>query len=73
MKEDPLRRAPLVGGNDVLEPSQVLNDIAEAIEGPASRVGLVALHNGPPLRGRHGAGAGVGEQVDQHIGGGKQK
>ena len=34
----------------------------------ASRVGFVAAHHGRPLAGRHGAGAGIGEKIDQNVG-----
>ena len=67
VEEDALGGAALVGRDDVAEPGQVLDHVAEAEEGAAPRVGLVALHDRAPLRGRHRAGAGVGEEVDEHV------
>ena len=49
------------------KPREVVHDVPEAEEGPASRVRLVALHDRAPLRGRHGARPGVGEEVDEHV------
>ena len=45
----------------------------EAVEAAAAGVALVALHDRGPLVRGHGAGAGVGEQVDEHIVGGEQE
>ena len=67
VEEDPLGGAPLVGRDDVLEAGQVLHDVAEAVEGAAAGVGLVALHERAPLRGRHRARPGVGEEVDEDV------
>jgi hypothetical protein len=43
------------------------------VEAFASGVRLVALHDACPLVGGHGAGAGVGEQVDEDVVGFKQE
>ncbi len=48
-------------------------EFAEAIEAAAAGVAFVALHDGGPLMGGHGAGAGIGEQVDEHVVGGQEK
>ena len=67
LEEDPLGRAPLVRGDDVAKPGEVLHDGLEAIKRSAAGVRLVALHQRAPLRRRHRAGAGVGEQIDQDV------
>jgi len=65
--------ASLVRGNHMLIAEDVLDRIAKTIEAAAARVALVTLHDRRPLPRGHGAGAGVGQQVDEHIVGGKQK
>ena len=72
-EEDALSRAALVGGNDVPVTEDVLDGIPETVEAAAARVALIAFHDGGPLMGRHGAGAGIGEQVDEDIVGGQEK
>ena len=47
--------------------------VAEVIEAAAARVTLVAFHDAGPLMRRHGAGAGIGEQVDEHVVGGQEE
>ena len=47
--------------------------ISEAIEAAAAGVAFVAFHDGGPLMSRHGAGAGVGEQVDEDIVSGQEE
>src|SRR6185437_6190428 len=66
-KENSLRGAALVCGNDMLEPEDLLNRVAKTIEAAAAGIALVTFHNGRPLVCGHGAGAGVGEQVNEHI------
>ena len=72
-EEDALGGAALVRGNDVLVAEDVLHGIAEAVEAAAAGVAFVAFHDGGPLMGGHGAGAGVGEQIDEHVVGGQQE
>ena len=72
-EQDALGGAALVGGDHVLVAEDVLHGVAEAIEAAAAGVALVAFHDGGPLVRGHGAGAGVGEQVDEDIVGGQQK
>jgi hypothetical protein len=73
VKQDALGRAALVRGDDVPEARERLHDVAEAVEGAAPGVGLVALHQRAPLGGGHRAGARVGEQVDEHVVGMERK
>ena len=68
-EQDLLRRATLVGWDDVLERKEVLDALQEAVPGRRAGVRLVASLDPGPLLGGHGARAGIGEQVDQHIGG----
>ena len=72
-EEDALGGAALVRGNHVLVAEDVLDGILEADEAAAARVALVAFHDGGPLVRGHGAGSGVGEQVDQDVVGGEKK
>ena len=72
-EQNALGGAALVRRNHVLIAEDVLHGVAEAVEAAAAGVALVALHDRRPLVGGHGAGAGVGQQVDQHIVGGEQK
>ena len=72
-EEDALGGAALVRGDDVLVAEDVLDGIFEAVEAAAAGVALVAFHDGGPLVGGHGAGAGVGEQIDEHIVGREQE
>jgi hypothetical protein len=51
----------------------VLDGVAEADEAAAAGIALVAFHDGGPLVGGHGAGAGVGEQVDEDVVGREQE
>ena len=50
-----------------------LDGFFEVVEALAARVALVAFHDSGPLMRGHGACAGVCEQVDQNVFGGKQK
>ena len=73
VEQNPLGRASLVCRDDVAEAGEVLDDALEAVERPAPGIGLVALHQRAPLRGRHRAGAGVGQQVDEDVVGAQQE
>ena len=66
-EEDALGGAALVRGDDVLVADDVLDGVAETVEAAAAGVALVAFHDGGPLMGGHGAGAGVGEEIDEYI------
>ena len=72
-EQDALGGAALVRGDDVLVAEDVLDGVAETIEAAAAGVALVAFHDRRPLMRGHGAGAGVGEQIDEHIVGWKQE
>ena len=72
-EEDALGGAALVGGDDVRVAEDVLHGVAEAIEAAAAGIALVAFHDGGPLMGGHGAGAGVGEEVDEDVVGREQE
>ena len=72
-KEDALGGTSLMGGDYVLVAADVLDGIAKTIEAAASGIAFVAFHDGGPLVGGHGAGAGVGEQVDEDIVGVEEK
>ena len=72
-EEDALGGASLMGGDDVTVAEDILNGILEAVEAAAAGVAFVAFHDGGPLVRGHGAGAGVGEQVDQDIVGGEKE
>ena len=72
-EQNALGGAALVRRNHMLIAEDVLDGIAEVVEAPAAGVALVALHDRRPLLGRHGAGARIGEQIDEHIVGRKQK
>ena len=66
-EQDALGGAALVGGDHVAEAGEVVGHALEAEEALAAGVGFVAAHHGRPLLGGHGAGAGIGEQVDQDV------
>ena len=66
-EQDALGGPALVRGNDMTIAEDVLDRVAKAVEAPAAGVTFVAFHDGGPLVGRHGAGAGVGQQVNQHV------
>ena len=72
-EQDALGGASLMGGDDVTVAEDVLDGILEAVEAAAAGVAFVAFHDGGPLVRGHGAGAGVGEQVDQDIVGGEEE
>ncbi len=70
-EQDALGGPALMGGNYMSETEDVLDRLLEAIETLAAGVAFVALHDRGPLVGGHGAGTGIGEEVDENIGGGK--
>jgi hypothetical protein len=44
-----------------------LHDLLQPVETARAGVALVAFHDGAPLAAGHGAGAGIGQPVDQHV------
>ena len=72
-KQDALGGASLVRRNHVFVAENILNGTSEAVEAAAAGIAFIALHDGGPLVGRHGAGARIGQQVDEHVVGLKQK
>ena len=57
----------LVCGKHVGKSGQHLYSIFQPVERTGAGITLVALHDGGPLLVAHGACAGVGKQVDEHI------
>ncbi len=72
-EEDALGGAALVGGNHVAEAGEIVDHALQAEKAFAAGVGFVAAHQGGPLLGGHGAGARIGQQVDQDVAGLDQK
>ena len=72
-EEDALGGASLVGGDDVGVAEDALHGVAEADIAAAAGITLIALLDGSPLIDGHGPGAGVGQQIDQHIIGREKK
>ena len=68
-EQNALGGAALVRGDHVAEAGQLVGRPLEAEEALAAGVGFVAAHHRRPLLGGHGAGAGIGEQVDQDVAG----
>jgi hypothetical protein len=66
-EEDALGRPALVGGHEVGVAGQVPDHRLEPVEAAGPGVALVAEHDGRPLPGAHGAGARVGEPVEEHV------
>ena len=62
-----LGRAALVRRDDVLEARDVGDGVLHVVERAGAAVALVAHHHGAPLAVAHGAGAGVGEEVDVDV------
>ena len=59
--------AALVRGHKKLHAGDVLDDFFKPVKAARAGVTLVAFHDGAPLAAGHGAGAGVGQPVNQHI------
>jgi hypothetical protein len=66
-EQDLLGGAALVGRDDVGEREQLLHRRLEAVPRRRAGVALVAVLHRRPLIARHRAGAGVGQQIDQHV------
>src|SRR5207245_6592284 len=62
---DPLCGPALMGRDDFLESREPPHAVLKPIERATPGIRLVAVHHRGPLPGRHSAGAGIGEQVDQ--------
>jgi hypothetical protein len=73
IEQDPLSGAALVSGDNVGVGRDVFDRVLEAMEALAAGVAFVALHDGGPLMGGHGAGAGVGQEVDEDVVGFEQE
>ena len=67
MKQDRLGRAALMGWDDVAERHEVAHRLLEAAEGGRTGVALVTEHDRRPLLRAHRRGAGIGQEVDQHV------
>ena len=66
-EKNALGGAALMGGNDVAVAEDILDGVAEVVEAASARIALIAFHDPGPLARGHGARAGVGEQVDEHV------
>ena len=73
VEQNALGGASLVGGDYVLVAEDILHRVAKVVEAAAAGIALVAQHDSSPLPGRHRARARIGEQVDEHVVGRKQK
>ena len=72
-KENAFSGAALMGWDHAPVPEDGLNGIAEVVEAATAGIALIAFHHGGPLVRGHGAGPGVGQQVDEHVIRGKQE
>ncbi len=73
VEQNALRCPSLMGRDDVLVVEDVLNGLTKVIKAASAGVALIAFHHARPLSRGHGTGAGVGEQIDQHVIGGQEK
>ena len=73
VEQNALGRASLMSRDDVPETREIRDDLAESVERARPGVRLVSLHDGSPLRRRHRAGARVGQEVDEDVGGMQQE
>ena len=55
------------------EAGEVVDRLFQTVEALTSGVGFVAAHNRRPLPSRHGAGAGVGQEIDENVAGGNEE
>ena len=65
--QDVFSRPTLVGGYKMLKTENLLHGFLQAEERARPGVGFIATHDGRPLLLAHGAGAGIGQQVDKHF------
>ena len=66
-EQDALGGASLVRRDHVAEAGELVHHALQAEEALAAGVGFVAAHHRRPLLRGHGAGAGIGQQVDQDV------
>ena len=66
-EKDVLGRAALVCRDDVGHAEEFLDGGFELVERTGARIALVAHHEGGPLAVGHGAGAGIGQEVDVNL------
>ena len=66
-EQDPLRRPALMGRDDVGKRKQLLHRRDKRKPGRRAGVALIPVLDCRPLIAGHRAGAGVGQQIDQHI------
>jgi hypothetical protein len=66
-KQDAFGGASLVSWDHVFEPGNLPHRALKLVERAAAGIALVSLQHAAPLSGAHRAGAGVGQQVDEHI------
>ena len=66
-RDDVFGGAPLMRRNHVRETGDVLHRFHERVKRAAAGIRFIALHHAGPLVHRHRAGAGVRQQVDQHV------
>lgn len=66
-EEDAFAGAALVGGQYVFESCEFAELFFECVPAFCAGVGFVAAHDTGPLEAAHGAGSGVGEQVDEDV------
>ena len=66
-EKDALGCAPLMGWDDVPEGEELAHRLEEAEPGRRPGVALVAVLDRGPLVSGHGSGAGIGEQIDEHV------
>jgi len=60
-----------MGRNDVPKPGEAMDNTFKPEETLTAGVRFIAAHHCGPLLGGHGAGAGIGKQIKQHIAGAK--
>ncbi len=73
VKEDAFSRSSLVRWDHMLVAEDVLHGIAKTVEAGTAGIALVPFHDRCPLVRRHGARAGVGEQINKDVARGEEK
>jgi hypothetical protein len=66
-KEQVFGGSALVNGEDVAVAGQLAHSLFEAVVAAGAGVGFVPAEESSPLQVAHGGGAGIGEQVNEHI------
>src|SRR5450631_3501514 len=72
-EENAFSGAALVGRDHMTVTKNILNRNAKPVKALASGIAFVAFHDRCPLVRGHGSGAGIGEQINENVGGRKQK